>query len=242
MSRKHEKWKGFVSDEDMRLYKEAGFGQPIGMGERVALLNVDIHNLFIDPCYPFSAVLDHRETETALARLTEAFRRLRLPIYYVRRDDRDHPVKRGIRNYRYESLRTHDNQDPSVARDAWADEWPASYAPRREDVIVYKNKSSAFFATPLEAWLRYDRIDTLVVCGIATSGCVRATVTDAFAHNFRVIVAEDACADRCLQQHRANLFDMDMKLADVERLDDIIAMLEAREISSRERVSAEASS
>lgn len=225
---KLEKWQDWLSADELDGYKRAGHGRAhFGFGLRPALLNVDSHNLFVDPKYPFCGTLDPDATIAAIAKLTQAFRRLDLPIYYVRRDNRDHPVKRGMRNVRYETLRSASNDDPSVARDPYADAWPESYAPRKEDVIVYKNKSSAFFGTPLEAWLRYEVIDTLVVCGLVTSGCVRATVNDAFSHNFRTIVVEEACADRSETQHRANLFDMDMKFADVEKLEAVIAELDA---------------
>ena len=67
-----------------------------------------------------------------------------------------------------------------------------------------------------------------MICGISTSGCVRAAANDAFSHNFRVIVAEEAVGDRSRSAHRANLFDMDMKMADVEPLDGVIAELQRR--------------
>ena len=79
--------------------------------------------------------------------------------------------------------------------------------------------------TPLESFLRYDGIDTLVVVGISTSGCVRSAVTDAFSHNFRVIVVSDAVGDRSAYAHRANLFDMDMKYADVESLNYVVQQM-----------------
>lgn len=223
---KLEKWKDWLSESELADYSRAGHGNTtFGMGPNVALLNVDSHNLFVDPKYPFCGTQDPDATIAAITKLTNAFRELKLPIYYVRRDDRDHPVKRGMRDVRYETLRNEQNEDPSIAKDTYADEWPDSYAPRQEDVTVYKNKSSAFFGTPLEAWLRYEKIDTLVICGLVTSGCVRATVCDAFAHNFRNIVVEEACADRSPTQHKANLFDMDMKFSDVETLDFVIAEL-----------------
>jgi nicotinamidase-related amidase len=74
--------------------------------------------------------------------------------------------------------------------------------------------------------MRYDDVDTVVVCGVSTSGCVRHAVADAFSHNFRVIVVEEACGDRSAMAHRANLFDMDMKYADVESLAAVTADLE----------------
>ena len=90
---------------------------------------------------------------------------------------------------------------------------------------MFKNKPSCFMETPLESFLRYDGIDTIVVVGISTSGCVRSAVTDAFSHNFRVIVVEEAVGDRSAFAHKANLFDMDMKYADVETLGYVRAQL-----------------
>ena len=224
--RKLKKWSGFIPPQDIDRYRAAGHGADIGYGKRPALLNVDSHNLFINPKYPFCAALDPDALETTIASITAAFRRLKLPIYYVRRDKRDHRVKMGMRNNRYETLRTPNNNDPGIAYDSDADEWPASYRPTEKDVIVYKNKSSAFFGTPLDAWLRYNAIDTLVVCGMTTSGCVRASVTDAFALNFRVTVIEDGCSDLSKTTHLASLFDIDMKLGDVKPLNMVISDLE----------------
>jgi maleamate amidohydrolase len=222
---KLKKWSGFISPQDIDRYRAAGYGANIEYGNRPALLIVDSHNLFIDPKYPFCAALDPNALETTITAITTTFRRLGFPLYYVRRDKRDHRVKMGMRNNRYETLRTSKNNDPGIAYDAYADEWPASYAPTEEDVIVYKNKGSAFFGTPLDAWLRYNAVDTLIVCGMTTSGCVRASVTDAFALNFRVTVIEDGCSDLSETTHRASLFDMDMKLADVKPLTTVIAEL-----------------
>lgn len=223
---KSRRWSSFLPTAELESYSAAGFGNKFGVGKRPALLNVDTHNMFIKPDSRFCCTQDSRATESAIVSLTNIFRKMSLPIYYVRRDDRDHPVKRGVREYRYESLRSFEDDDPSESRNHDADMWPDSFSPRAEDIIVYKNKSSAFFGTPLQAWLRYHSVDTLVICGMATSGCVRATVTDAFANNFHVIIAAEACADRNEQQHLANLFDMDMKFGDVMDHHDIAACLE----------------
>ena len=148
---------------------------------------------------------------------------MNLPIYYSRRDDRSHPTKRGVWNLKLGNANTFEyTSDPK------ADEWPAEYAPRQQDVVVLKNKPTPFFGTPLESWLRYESIDSLIVVGISTSGCVRAGVLDGFNHNFRVTVIGDCCGDRSERVHRSNLFDMDMKNADVEPLDAVLAELEAR--------------
>lgn len=220
MDDKLARWQGHVPDDELEVYRKAGFGRRIGMGARAALLNIDTTWMFVDPAY---AMCGRRmpEVEAALERVTLAFRAAGLPIYYSRRDDRSHPTYRGVWNWKLGTADTF-----QYTTDPRADEWPESYGPRREDAVVKKNKPSAFFGTPLESFLRYDGVDTLVVMGISTSGCVRAAVEDAFSHNFRVIVVAEACGDRSPSAHRANLFDMDMKFADVESVDDALGMLE----------------
>ena len=219
MSSKLDRWRTLVTADELAIYTKAGFGQRIGFGKKAALLNVDTTFMFVDPNYAMCA-RRMPELEAALTTITEAFRALSLPIYYSRRDDRSHPTYRGIWNYKLGTADTFQYKN-----DPRADEWPEHYGPKPEDRIIRKNKPSPFFGTPLESYLRYDGVDTLVVTGVSTSGCVRAAVGDAFSHNFRVIVVEQACADRSASAHRANLFDMDMKFADVEDLDYVLAQL-----------------
>lgn len=219
---KIRRWSDLISEEEMAAYAKAKFGEKIGIGARPALLNIDTTNNFVDPAYAMCAKRDDALVQN-FVKATEAFRQLGLPIYYSRRDDRSHPTKRGVWNLKLGTADTFEyTTDPN------ADEWPAEYGPREQDVIVLKNKPSPFFGTPLESWLRYDGVDSLIVIGISTSGCVRAGVIDAFNHNFRVTVIEDCCGDRSPTAHRANLFDMDMKMADVEPLEAVLAELETR--------------
>jgi len=222
MSGKLEKWQGYVPDEELATYRKGGFGMRIGFGERTALLNIDTTWMFVDPSFDMCAREDPA-LKTAVTDLTAQFRSLGLPIYYSRRDNRNHPVRRGIWNLKLSVAESH-----GYTADTRADEWPAEYAPTDADVVIEKNKPSCFFETPLESFLRYDRVDTLVVVGISTSGCVRAAVTDAFSHNFRVIVVEEAVGDRSPSAHKASLFDMDMKFADVESHAYVEAELNAR--------------
>ena len=219
---KIRRWADLISEAEMQAYAKAKFGESIGLGKNVALLNIDTTNNFVDPAYDMCAERDD-DLVANFVQITEAFRRFGLPIYYSRRDDRSHPIKRGVWNLKLGTADTF-----QYTTDPKADQWPEAYAPREEDVVVLKNKPSPFFATPLESWLRYQGIDSLVVIGISTSGCVRAGVLDAFNHNFRVTVVEDCCGDRSPTAHRANLFDMDMKMADVEPLDAVLADLEKR--------------
>ncbi|MGH7806136.1 MAG: isochorismatase family protein, partial [Candidatus Binatia bacterium] len=106
---------------------------------------------------------------------------------------------------------------------------------RPGELVLAKKYASAFFGTHLAPMLAGKGIDTVVVAGCTTSGCVRATVVDALGHGFRPIVPKEAVGDRADEPHDASLFDMDAKYADVMPLDDVLACLEARAVSSPDR-------
>jgi len=219
MTDKLEKWRGYIPDHELETYRKAGFGKRIEFGRKAALINIDTTYLFVDPRYAMCGA-EIPQALAAIEQLTVVFRELGLPIYYTRRDDRSHPVYRGSWNFKLS------NPDSfQYVSDHMSDQWPESYGPRPQDRIIRKNKPSAFFATPLESFLRYDDVDTVLLCGVTTSGCVRASAIDAFSHNFRTIVVEEACADRSPQAHLANLFDIDMKMGDVISLEDAISRL-----------------
>jgi nicotinamidase-related amidase len=99
-------------------------------------------------------------------------------------------------------------------------EIPREIAPTPADIIISKKKASAFFGTPLTGYLIDLGVDTLLVTGVSTSGCVRATVVDGHAYNFRVCVVEEGTFDRSIVAHKVNLFDMHMKYADVVSLEE----------------------
>jgi nicotinamidase-related amidase len=105
--------------------------------------------------------------------------------------------------------------------------WLEAVAPRPEDWVVYKQRPSAFFGTPLASHLVDLGVDTLVIGGQTTSGCVRATVIDAFSYGFRTIVVEECTYDRCMPSHKINLFDMHQKYADVLPIADVLASIDA---------------
>jgi nicotinamidase-related amidase len=110
-------------------------------------------------------------------------------------------------------------------------EFVEEIAPRDGDVLLPKKHPSAFFGTPLVSHLVDQQVDTLVITGCTTSGCVRSSVTDAFAYNFKVIVPEDCVYDRAPTSHAVNLWDMDGKYADVmpsAGVMDLIGALEDR--------------
>src|SRR5205807_5244844 len=105
--------------------------------------------------------------------------------------------------------------------------------PLEGEVVINKHdRPSAFFGTPLASLLVYHRIDTLIVTGMSTSGCVRATVVDAFQFNFLVIIPHECCADRSQISHKVSLFDMHMRYADVADTADVIRYLGMLELDS----------
>jgi len=93
------------------------------------------------------------------------------------------------------------------------------------DTIIRKMRASAFFGTPLIAQLTQLGVQTVVICGESTSGCVRASAVDAYSHGFHVVLVEECCFDRSLLSHKVNLFDLHHKYADVMKIDDVVSSL-----------------
>ena len=104
-------------------------------------------------------------------------------------------------------------------------EFVADIAPQPEDILLPKKHPSAFFGTPLVSYLVDKNVDTLVVTGCTTSGCVRGSVVDGFAYNFRIVVPHDAVYDRSDTSHAVNLFDMSAKYADVMTTSETLSRL-----------------
>ena len=102
------------------------------------------------------------------------------------------------------------------------------FKPEPLDLIIYKERASAFFGTPLIAHLIQHDIDSLIICGETTSGCVRATVVDAYSYGFHTVIVEECCFDRGLLSHKVNLFDLHHKYADVMHLEEVRRHLESR--------------
>jgi nicotinamidase-related amidase len=101
------------------------------------------------------------------------------------------------------------------------------FAPEPNDVVIKKERASGFFGTPIVAHLNKLGVESLILCGESTSGCLRASVVDAFSYGYHVVVAEEACFDRSLISHKISLFDLHHKYADVMHVDEIIAQLGA---------------
>lgn len=216
------RWIEVLSEEDRAAFKKGGFGQKMGFGTRPALLVVDMTNLFLDPRYPNAYGDNASSAIEAFESLISVARDTATPIFFSRRDTRRTAVQRGVT-----SLKWGCTTDLLWLEDPEADEWPAAIRPQQSEheIVIEKSKPSAFFETPLRSQLTFLGVDTLIVGGVSTSGCVRAAVTDAFSCNLRVIVPEECCADRSSLSHAVSLIDMHMKFADVMALTEVIEEL-----------------
>ena len=191
---------------ELDIYEKQSFGQSIGFGRRSALLIVDFTVGFNDP-----ALFGGGNIDPAIRRTVDLlafFRSRQLPIAFSRVVYADDGSDAGVFGLKVPSLRILTETHP-------AGQIVPQLAPRKHEYIVKKQHASAFFGTSLAPWLVHQGADTVVVAGCTTSGCVRASVIDASAHNFRPVVARDCVGDRALDPHEANLFDMAQKYADV---------------------------
>ncbi|HET8570008.1 MAG TPA: isochorismatase family protein [Candidatus Limnocylindria bacterium] len=235
-------WDDLYTAEELEARRLGGYGQLGGIGERPAVVVVDVVRGFTgdrgddhvtalrkyrSACGPGSW-----DAVEALARLVDAGRSRRFPVVFTRAQPL--PVElRGAQ--RRKNARAGREAEESGGRGS---EWIPELTPRPGDVVIEKTKPSIFFGTPLLSHLQSLGVDHLIVGGTTTSGCVRASVYDAFSYNFGVTVVEDACFDRFPTSHKANLFDMDSKFADVRPLADVLRDLEARFPHAREAAGA----
>lgn len=220
-------WDGVVPAEDIARYEAAGFGRPSGFGQRPALLIIDVQYRTVGTRrLPYWQAIEEFKTScgevawdavTQIARLLAAFRAKGLPVLYP------HVAPKQAFDEGALSAKV-----PAIMNiGAKGYEFIPEIAPREGDVLLPKKHPSAFFGTPLASYLIERRIDTLVVTGCSTSGCVRGTVVDGFAYNYRVTVPQDCVYDRSATAHSVNLFDMAYKYADVCPVNDVIARLAA---------------
>lgn len=209
-------WEGLIPAEDEEVYRQAGFGKPVGLGERPALLVIDVQYRTVGHDKEAPILKAIREYPTAcgqlgwsaiprIAQLIRAFRNKDLPVIFPHiapKNDWD----RG---------QFADKVPGVMAIDAAGYEFVREAAPRPGEILIPKYQPSAFSGTTLLSHLVRLKVDSIVFVGCTTSGCVRASVVDAASLNYRCLVPEDAVYDRSFASHAVNLFDMASKYADV---------------------------
>jgi maleamate amidohydrolase len=194
-------------------YRE-GFGGRIGYGSRPALLVVDVTLGFTDPESPLGAEMS--DVVAAIRRLILAARQASVPVMYT---------SVAYREADQVAVRFFTQKVPALLALQEGSLWTKidpRLEPLPEEPILVKLYASAFYGTPLLSVLVSLGVDTLVIAGLSTSGCVRATVVDALQHGFRPIVPREAVGDRNRAAHQTSLLDIDTKYGDVVSVKEVL--------------------
>jgi nicotinamidase-related amidase len=216
-------WRDIVPPNVLDVYSH--YARETFVGPSPALLAIDLYELAcqggakpiseLHNTYPSSCGANAHAAIAPTVQLFAVARAAGLPVFYTTQDTRPDSLP--------QRLTATQRRRPS--RD------PADYAIKAEfraqpgDVVITKQRASAFYGTPLLAHLTQLGIRTVIVCGESTSGCVRASAVDAYSHGFHVVVVEECCFDRSLLSHKVNLFDLHHKYADVLHVEEVLAHL-----------------
>ncbi|MCD8504610.1 MAG: isochorismatase family protein [Burkholderiaceae bacterium] len=199
--------------KDIAIYEKQSFGQKLGFGRKTALLIIDFQVGFTS-----ADVLGGFNINQAIdntAKLLNAARKAGLPIGHVRFATANNGRDVGTFGDKVPALKTITEESPEA-------QFVESVMPLPTEYVSVKRHSSAFFGTNFAAWLAYEGVDTLLITGCTTSGCVRASTVDASAHGLRPLVVTDCVGDRAEEPHHASLFDMGQKYADLITLDEVL--------------------
>ena len=202
---------------DLDIYQKQGFGHNSGFGERPCLLIVDFVNGFTDPAQFGGGNIADAITNTSV--LLAKAREMQLPVAFTRVVYADDGSDAGVFCLKAPNL-------VALTEHAPASQVVAELEPSNGEYVIVKTQPSAFFGTNLAAWLIARRVDTVLVTGCTTSGCVRASVIDSMSYNFRTIVVSDCVGDRAIGPHEANLFDMEQKYADLMTAAEVAGALD----------------
>jgi maleamate amidohydrolase len=217
-------WQDVVPEADLRIY--APYARATAVGPHAALLAIDLYNQVyeggpnppaaIAAQYPSSCGIHAHRAVAPTKRLIAAARRARLPIFFCTQDIRSNARPPGA----VSTKRT----GRVASRDGYA--IYQAFPVLDGDIMIYKQRASAFQGTPIVSHLHLLGTQSLIVCGEATSGCVRASVVDAYSSGFNVAIVEECTFDQTELTHKVNLFDMHHKYADVMGLGEVEAHLE----------------
>jgi maleamate amidohydrolase len=216
-------WRDIVPGDVLDLY--AHYARETFVGPAPALLAIDLYELAyqggprsvneVSKTYPSSCGEHAWNAIAPTQQLLAAARAGGVPIFYSTSETRSDATVQTVRATKRRGIPT----DPALF------EIRPEFAPQPGDTVIRKQRASAFFGTPLIAQLTQLGVQTVIVCGESTSGCVRASAVDAYSYGFHVVLAEECCFDRSTISHKINLFDLHHKYADVMRTSDIVAQI-----------------
>lgn len=230
-------WDKFLTESDKQVYQASGYGARGGYGTRPAVVVVDVNYAFTgDKDQPILESVKTWRNSCGSAgwaaipptqRLLAAARKQHIPVFFsTGMDSRPDGFDRGgwahKNNRSREDLPVERKLSPVRGNDIVRE-----IAPLPHEILIEKLKPSAFNGTPLFGYLNDLGVNTLIITGTTTSGCVRATVLDAFSKNYKITLVEECCFDRFESSHAINLFDMQAKYCDLTGLDDVTAYLDS---------------
>lgn len=204
-----------ASVAEQAVYERQGFGRSLGIQGRIGLLIVDFVNGFADP-----AVFGGGNIAPAIARTAEVLEKARAKgwaVVHSRIVYADDGSDGNVFSIKVPGMQT-------LTEHAAISAIVPELTPVPGELVVRKTVPSAFFGTGLAPWLTQRGVETLLIAGATTSGCVRASVVDAMCHGFRPVVMADCVGDRALAPHEANLFDIGQKYGDVVPAERILAL------------------
>ena len=212
-----------VGDDRNDNYRKA-FAGTLAPGAKPALILIDFVQAYFEPDNPLYADVD--EALASARRVRDVARECAVPVIYTNVVYHSGGVDGGRFFEKVAPLASFLEGNPMGA-------WPRGLDPAEDELVVSKQYPSAFFGTSLSATLASQGIDTLILTGLTTSGCVRATCVDTISHGLVPIVVADACGDRHAAPHEANLFDMQAKYAEVVSEQDAVDYLRAMQSPDR---------
>lgn len=198
-------------------YAAAGFGQGLVPGARPALLMIDFARAYFAENSPLLANVG--EVRDTAGHVLDAARHCSVPVWHTRVEYSPGGAEGGVFFRKIAALKVFERGNPLA-------DFEPPLAPVAGETVITKHYPSAFFGTGLERLLRAQGIDTLVICGLSTSGCVRASAVDAICHGFIPLVVRDGVGDRLAAVHEANLFDLAAKSAEIVSAAEAIAYFE----------------
>lgn len=200
-------------------YRTAGFGTRLGFGDRPALVVIDFVRAYLEPGSPLYAGVE--ATVPPARAVLDAARSAGIPVVFTRVEYAAGGTDGGLFFRKVAPL-------AAFVGDTEAGRIIDELTPREDELVVVKQYASSFFGTSLDSTLRALGVDTVILTGLSTSGCVRATAVDAIQLGFRPVVVADAVGDRDPRPHEASLFDLAAKYADVCPASEVVAELQAR--------------
>ncbi len=211
-------WDDVIPAEDLKMFAKSKMGGKAGYGKRPAVVVVDMTYGFVDDAFPLGCSKMGWPAAHANKQLLSKAREMGVPVFFTRGYHPKTTTERG----RWKSVTSLETKDP----DPKFHEIVGEIKPLPDEVVISKIFPSGFFNTDLISMLVFHQVDTVIVTGMTTSGCVRATVVDAFSYNFIVVIPEECVGDRGIVSHKVSLFDMHMKYADVVPLSEVIRYLD----------------